>query len=85
MNHFSKLKSRVSKENMLPIPYKSTTDSQELVQLPREVNGIPSVGFSGKLIKLQMLILTAFSFEVYIPGFHSSVGCSMAQHVLLLQ
>lgn len=44
VNHFSKLKARVSKENMLRILYKNTTDSQELVQL----NGILCVDFSGK-------------------------------------
>lgn len=48
MNHFPKLKARVSKENMLRILYKNTADSQELVQLPCEVSGILCIGFSGK-------------------------------------
>ena len=48
VNHFSKLKARVSKENMLHVLCENTTDSQELVQLPCEVNGILCTGFSGK-------------------------------------
>lgn len=48
VNHFSKLKARVSKENMLCILYKNTTASQERAQLPCEVNGILGIGFSGK-------------------------------------
>lgn len=82
VNHFSKLKARVSKENVLPFLYKNTTASQELIQLPHEVSGILCVGFSGKWIKSQTLILTAFSPEVYTSGFHSSMGFSIAQCVL---
>jgi len=48
VNHFSELTAHVSKENMLRILYKNTTDSRELVQLPCEVGGILCIGFSGR-------------------------------------
>lgn len=48
MNHFPKLKARVSKENVLHILCKNTADNQELVQLPCEISGILCIGFSGK-------------------------------------
>lgn len=40
VNQFPKLKAHVSKENMQHILYKNTTDNQQLVQLPFEVNVI---------------------------------------------